>query len=246
MAVYYPMDDIHLNIARGLVKGTSFIHKFGAVPSMSNGTTGTIWDINDTLYPWSAFDTPGVLTIATTAANDQTSTADDGKTVTIFGLDTNYNDVSETIAISGSSGTGTQVFSRVFRAFTSAANATRIKVSRGGTEVLRINISKSQTLMGIYSVPAGHTGYLMQGIASIESGGDCTIDMFVRYGGTGAFRVGHSAEVASTGMPYNYKFTVPIALPEKTDIDIRANVRSNNSRVTTAFDIILIEDLLGS
>ena len=246
MAVYYPMDDIHLNIARGLIKGTSFIHKFGAVPSMSSGVTGTIWDKDDTLYPWTAFDTPGVLTIATTAANDTTSTADDGKTVTIFGLDANFNEVSETITISGSSGTGTQTFARVYRAYTSATNATRIKVSRGATEVLRISIGQSQTLMAIYTVPAGYTGYLTQGTTSIEYGGDCTIDMFVRYSGTGAFRIGHTGEVAGTGMPYNYKFTVPIALPEKTDIDVRATVRSNNSRVTAAFDIILIEDLLGS
>lgn len=245
MPVYYPMDDIHLNIARGLVKGTSFVHKFGAVPAMSTGVTGTIWDKNDTLYPWSAFSTPGTLTIATTAANDTPSTADSGKTVTIFGLDANFNQVSETIAISGSSGTGTQVFSRVFRAFTSAENLTRIKVSRGATEVLRISIGKSQTLMAVYTIPAGHTGYLTQGTASILYGGDATIDMFVRYASSGAFRIGHTAEVAGTGMPYNYKFTVPIALPEKTDIDVRATVRSNNSRVTAAFDIILIQDSLG-
>lgn len=245
MPSYFPMDDVHLNIARGLVKGTSFVHKFGAVPAMSTGVTGTIWDKNDTLYPWSAFNTPGVLTIATTASNDSTSTDDDGKTVTIFGLDANFNAVSETIAISGSSGTGAQVFSRVFRAFTSAENATRIKVSRGGTEVLRISIGKSQTLMAIYTVPAGHTGYLTQGTASILYGGDATIDMFVRYSSSGAFRIGHTAEVAGTGMPYNYKFTVPIPLPEKTDIDVRAAVRSNNSRVTAAFDLILIKDSLG-
>ncbi len=49
-------------IANGQVFNTSFNHKFGAVPSMSQNTTGTIWDKNDTLYPWSAFDTPGTFT----------------------------------------------------------------------------------------------------------------------------------------------------------------------------------------
>lgn len=245
MPSYFPMDDVHLNIARGLVKGTSFVHKFGAVPSMSTGVTGTIWDKDDTLYPWSAFNTPGVLTIATTAANGTASTDDSGKTVTILGLDADFNQVTETITISGSSGTGTQVFARVYRAFTSAENVTNINVSRGATQVLRISIGKSQTLMAIYTVPAGYTAYLTQGTTSIEYGGDCTIDMFVRYSGTGPFRIGHTGEVAGTGMPYNYKFTVPIALPEKTDIDVRATVRSNNSRVTAAFDIILIQDSLG-
>lgn len=237
------IEDDYLNIARGLVRGTSSIHKFGAVPQMSNGTTGTIWDKNDTLYPWTAWNNPGILTISTTAANGSSSSADSGKSVTIIGLDENFNEVQETIAISGASGTGTQTFARVYRAYISdsASNTTQIRVSRGATEVLRISIGKSQTLMAIYTVPAGYNGYLCQGIASILYGGDATIDMFVRYGGSGPFRIGHSGEVAGTGMPYHYKFTVPVRLPPKTDIDIRASVRSNNSRVTAAFDIILID-----
>jgi len=236
------IEDDYLNIGRGLVKGTTSIHKFGAVPAMSTGTTGTIWDKNDTPYPWSAFDTPGILTIATFAANGSSSTADTGKSVVVIGLDENYNEVQETIAISGASGTGTQTFARVYRAFLSdtVSNVTQIRVSRGATEVLRIQIGLAQTLMAIYTVPAGYNGYLCQGVASIEYGGDATINMFVRYPG-GPFRIGHSGEVAGTGMPYHYGFTVPIKLPPKTDIDIRAAVRSNNSRVTAAFDIILID-----
>ena len=81
----------------------------------------------------------------------------------------------------------------------------------------------------------------MQGTASIQYGGDATIDMFVRYFGQTSFRIGHSGEVAGTGMPYHYKFAVPIAIPEKSDIDVRAAVRSNNSRVTAAFDLVLVK-----
>ena len=238
------IEDDFLNIARGQVKGASSIHKFGAVPAMSTGVTGTIWDKNDTLYPWSAWDTPGVLTIATFAANGASSTADTGKSVTILGLDENYNDITETIAISGASGTGTKTFGRVYRAFVvgTTSNTTQIRVSRGATEVLRIQIGLAQTLMAIYTVPAGYNAYLCQGVASIQAGADATINMFVRYsGGTTPFRVGHSGEVAGTGMPYHYKFTVPIKLPPKTDIDVRASVRSNNSRVTASFDLILLD-----
>ena len=235
------IEDDFLNISRNLVKGTSFIHKFGAVPAMSNGITGSVWDKNDTLYPWSAFDTPGILTILTTAANGSTVTTDNGKQITVIGLDENYNQISETFTISGSTATGTKIFKRVYRAFVtdSDSNTAEIRVSRGATEVLRISIGKSQTLMAIYTIPNGYNGYLTQGVASILYGGDATIDMFVRYYG-GAFRIGHTGEVAGTGMPYHYKFTCPILLPAKTDIDIRASVRSNNSRVTAAFDIILI------
>ena len=43
MTVYHPTDDLFLNISRGLVRGTSSVHKFGAVNSMSTSTAGTVW-----------------------------------------------------------------------------------------------------------------------------------------------------------------------------------------------------------
>jgi hypothetical protein len=110
------------------------------------------------------------------------------------------------------------------------------------TEVLRINILKGQTLMAVYTVPAGKTAYLTKGTATCAANADATIDMMVRYGGVGAFRIGHTAEIAGVGGQYTYEFAVPLQMPEKTDIDMRAHVRSNNARVTAAFDLILIDN----
>ena len=243
MARYYPTEDTYLNIARGLVKDTFSVHKFGAVPAMSINTTGTIWDIDDTLYPWSVFNTPGVLTIP--AVN----VADNGDIVTVFGLDNNYNQIEESFTLSSSGTvTGTKTFARIYRAYyyDSTTNTGNINIQRGGTTVARITAGKAQTLMCVYTIPAGYIGYLTQGIASIQFGGDATIDMFIRYSGQTSFRIGHSGEVAGTGMPYKYKFSAPIAIPEKSDIDVRCRVRSNNARVTAAFDIILIKNPIGS
>jgi len=236
----------NIPIAAGEVDGWSNIHKFGAVPLMStNPGLGTVWDKSDTLYPWTAFDTPGPLTISTTTSNGTLSALDDGMTVTIIGLDENFLDVQETITITGNAGAGTQNFARVYRAFTSQDNQTEVRVSTTTgtpTEVLRINIGKGQTLMAIYTVPAGKTAYLTKGVATCAANADATIDMFVRYGGVGAFRIGHTAEVAGVGGQYTYEFAVPVQMPEKTDIDIRATVRSNNARVTAAFDLILVDN----
>ena len=215
------------------------MHKFGAVPALSINTTGTIWDVNDTLYPWSAFDTPGVLTIPAVNA------ADNGHTVRVFGLDASFNEIEEDFTISSTGTvTGTKTFARVYRAyyFDDVSNVGNINIQRGGTTVARITAGKAQTLMAIYTVPRGKTAYLLQGVASIKYGGDATIDMFVRYFGQTSFRIGHSGEVAGTGMPYTYKFGIPIRIPEKSDIDVRASVRSNNSRVTAAFDILLLDN----
>lgn len=239
MAVsHYLEGDLALSIARGLVVNTTSQHKFGAVPAMSQNTTGTVWDKNDTLYPWSAFDTAGILVAA------QANASDNGKTVTVIGLDANYDEVSEEFTLS-SSGTvnGTQVFKRVYRAYMSdGPNVANVSFSRGGTEVLRITAGKSQTLMAIYTVPAGYTAYLIKGTMSCQAGADATGDMFVRYFGQTSFRVGHSFEVSGTGGQYLYEFAVPIAIPAKSDIDVRATVRSNNARITAAFDMILVRN----
>lgn len=234
----------NINIAAGLVDGWATIHKFGAVPSMSQNTSGSIWDVSDTYYPWDAFDTPSALTISTTAANGSLSTLDNGITVHIIGLDENFQEVEDILTISGSSATGTVVFKRVYRAYIdgTTANQTQIRVSNDTAEVLRINIGKSQTLMAIYTVPAGKTGYLLQGTTTCAANADATVDMFVRYFGQDSFRIGHTAEVAGVGGQYSYQFGVPIKIPEKSDLDVRAEVRSNNARVTAAFDIVLVDN----
>lgn len=242
MPSYYPMDDLHLNIARGLVKGTTFIHKFGAVPAMSVNTTGTLWDVNDTIYPWSAWDSAGTITV------DRANAGDANKQITVVGLDSNYNNIQETITLTNATGnSSTNSFKRVFRAFVvnGTENVGLISIKKGATTVAAIIAGKGQTLMAVYTIPAGYTGYLCKGTATAQAGADATGDMFVRYFGQSNFRVGHSFEVDGDGGQYMYDFTIPIPIPAKSDIDIRVTTRSNNGRYTAAFDIILIEDKLG-
>lgn len=242
MPSYFPMDNIFLNIARGLVKGTTFIHKFGAVPALSTNTTGTVWDVNDTIYPWSAWSTAGTITV------DRANAGDANKHVTVVGLDANYEPLSETIVLtSASDNASINSFKRVFRSFVAdgETNVGLITIRKGGTTVAAITANKGQTLMAVYTIPAGYTGYLCKGTASAQSSADATGDMFVRYFGQSSFRVGHTFEVDGAGGQYVYDFTVPIPIPEKSDIDVRVTTRTNNGRYTAAFDIILIKDQLG-
>ena len=242
MAAYYPMDNLFLNISRGLVKGTSFIHKFGAVPTMSTNTTGTVWDIADTVYPWSAWATAGIITV------DRASASDAGKQVTVVGLDANYEPLTETITLTNTTGNAsTNSFARIFRAFFSdgISNAGLISIKKGATIVAAITAGKGQTLMAVYTIPAGTTGYLMKGTCSAQASADATGEMYIRYFGQSAFRIGHEFEVSGAGGQYLYDFTVPIPIPAKSDIDIRVIARANNGRYTAAFDLILIKDSLG-
>jgi hypothetical protein len=234
-------EQFDLNVARGKIRGASSIHKFGATPLQSNNTTATVWDKPDTLYPWTAFNTAGVLVAA------QANASDNGKQVTILGLDENWNEITEVFTLSSSgSVSGIKTFKRVYRGYVSSGgqNVGDILFSRGGTDILKITAGLGQTLMAIYSVPAGYTAYLYQGTASTQVGADGTGFMYVRYSGETAFRVGHTFEVDGAGGQYFYKFAFPQKLPEKSDIDVRITSRSNNGRFTAAFDILIIKDEL--
>ena len=232
----------YLEVAQGLIAGYSFNHKFGAVPSMSSGATGTIWDINDTLYPWDALGTGSIVNV------ERNNVADTGLTVTVQGLDENYEFAEESIEITGADQTGSQLFTRVNRAFVVDAggeNTGNIDIeagAAGGTTVARITAGYGQTLMAVYTIPAGKTGYVLHGTATGSSDTDAAGSMRVRYFGTDTFRVGHAFELQLRGGQYDYTFAVPIPVPEKTDIDVRAIMRSNNKRITAAFDILLVDN----
>jgi hypothetical protein len=235
-------ENFELNVARGKTRGASTIHKFGATPSQSTNTTATVWDKENTLYPWSAFDIPGVLVGAQVGADDN------DKVITIVGLDSNWDLIEEDFTLSSTGTvTGTKTFKRVFRGYvkTGSTNVGQINFSRNGTEVLRINAGLGQTLMAIYTVPNGYTAYLYQGVCSAQALADATGFMMIRYNTVGqAFRVGHTFEVSGSGGEYVYKFAFPQQIPQHSDIDIRLTTRSNNGRYTAAFDLLLIKNEL--
>jgi hypothetical protein len=225
-----------LKVGKGKVDGHKSVHKFGAVNAMSQNQSGSIWDIDDTNYPWNSFNSASTLDIPAVNSSDS------GKTVTIIGLDANYNEQTESVVVSSSTtSTTTNSFIRVYRAFIEdgTTNVGDILIQVSAVTVCKITAGKGQTLMAIYTVPAGYTGYLMKGTASCQAGADATVNMFVRYFGQDSFRIGHSLEVSGTGGQYVYDFSCPVKIPEKSDIDVRGTMRSNNARLTAAFDLIL-------
>jgi len=232
-----------------LPAGFGEIHKFGAVPAMSQNTNGTIWDENDTVYPWNTIDSNSVLTVTVVEPNNEAnvSTAHNGDTVEIQGLDSNYELQTETVTISGSSATTTNNFKRVFRASYSCTdsfepNSERILIKSGTTTVAKILEDIGQTLMSIYTVPAGKTGFLMRLDVTAQGTATGSFKLFARPGGVGSFQVKHIAEVNGVGGPYQLEYPIPQSFPEKTDIDARMHTLSNNGRYTCTFDILLVDN----
>ena len=242
----------YLEVVQGLIPGHAFNHKFGAAPSMASGTA-TVWDVDDTLYPWGwegedtlcqwgALGGGGMINVS------RNNVADNGFIVTVQGLDENYEFAEEEITITGADQTGSQLFTRVNRAFISDAgstNAGNIDIeagAAGGTTVARITAGYGQTLMAVYTIPAGKTGYLIHMACTGSTDTDASGSIRKREFEQDAFRIQHSFELQLRGGQYDYEFGAPLVFSEKTDIEIRIVNRSNNKRITSAFDILLVDN----
>ena len=236
---YYDFD---MMVSGGYISDHTFNHKFGAVDGIGNNTTGTVWDIPNQLYPWTALDTPAIVNV------ERNDTDDNGITVTVEGLDGDYLEVSEDIVISGADQVGTQLFKRINRAFISGAitNAGDIDIevgAAGGTTVARIQEGYGQTLMSVFTVPAGKTAYIHRITATAQDGKDATGWMYVReVNGVTAFRIKHTWEFYGDGGQYHYDFAFPLPVSEKSDIDMRVTTRDKNGRYTIAFDVLLVDN----
>jgi hypothetical protein len=233
----HPTPNVYLDVARDAISNSKIVHKFGANFDIDQATDPeSVWS-GGGLYPWAALATAQTIYCLSTSASDTA-------VLTIEGLDSSYHEISETVTLTGTSAvTTTNAFIRVFRmAYEDGANAgdiTARTLSASGTVVAQINVGYAQTLMAVYTIPAGHTGYLVALDSTIDSNKNAQIQMYHRLTGK-PFRIAHIAE---TSGHYRYDFHAPLRIPEKTDIDIRIdNVSGNDSRVTANFDLVLIRD----
>ena len=221
-----------LGASANLHDGISVIHKFGYNPDVDNNSEPeTIWSTGG-LYPWASFDSASTLTIASTNTSDT-------DTIKISGLDNDFNMFSETITVNGTSNvTTTKQFKRVYRmSYTGNAVGT-ITAKIGATTVAQIDAGENQTLMAVYTVPAGYEAYVLAGDATVQKNKDCQVAFYARSQDE-SFRIAHIAELFENS--YRYDFPAPLRIAEKTDLDVRVKeVESNNTRVTANFDLLLV------
>tara|TARA_S200002703_G_scaffold109355_1_gene95103 strand:+ start:76 stop:807 length:732 start_codon:yes stop_codon:yes gene_type:complete len=223
-----------VNVARGLVRGAYSVNKFGYNPSVPSNAFETAWD-GSNLYTY--ISTPGTATITSSNAGDN------GGTVQVFGLDSNYNLVDETLTIGGAA--GSVVFKRVFRAVmitatTGTANVGTITVTVDSKSAAIISIGYGQSLMALYTVPADHTAYLMQIDASSQKDLENQIQLVVRNGTSG--HVWQTKEFLSVRGGFNSKeYRLPVKINQKHDIEVRVK-SSATSAVSAGFELLVIQD----
>ena len=231
-----------LTIAKGESKGYSFIHKFGANFDIDTASDPeSVWT-GGGLYPWSSLSTAQTIYCISTSSSDT-------GTLEIQGLDADYNVQTETVTLTGTTAVTTaKTFLRIYRMFythtsDNIGTLTARVTSGTGTVVAQIDEGYNQTLMAVYTIPAGYTGYFLCTDCTINALRDLMLMFYIRPP-QGNFRIAHLAEVRGF---YRYDFPIPLRITEKSDLDIRVDqVNFSNSRATANFDLILIDERLPS
>ena len=227
-----------LQVSRGLVAGHKRIFKFGHNPEIQD-VEETIWDAGGLYaYPSSA--------VAMTVTSGAGATDNDVQ-VNVAGLDTDYNEVNETVTLAGSgTATTTQTFLRVNRCFIvgSTAPTDDVTVANGGTTYAQITNGENQTLMSLWTVPAGYTAYLLaiDATSFTEQNNKVATMRYLTRELNGVFRVKNKFDLFQASFHQNY--ITPEPIPEKTDIEFRAVATSSNAdlRVAASMDIVYIEN----
>ncbi|MGV7235817.1 MAG: hypothetical protein ACQ9ET_06095, partial [Nitrosomonadaceae bacterium] len=155
--------DPMLNIAAKAVPGIGQVNKFGSSPTIDAAATWEIWD-GSRAYVW---PTTASITHVRAAVNSAVTRS---VTVEIQGLDANYAQVTQTKATDATDST-TEIeldtpLRRVFRVKVLDDTAMDQAIWVGADPIAAADASaiiqagNNQTLMAIYTVPAGKTAYI--------------------------------------------------------------------------------------
>lgn len=217
------------SIRKGIVPNMSGIDKFGYLPT-AGSSFKTVWD-GDNVYTYPS----SAVAMTVTSASGAT---DENVEITIQGLDTNYDPLTETVTLNASGvATTTGLFLRVFRAFVSNGQELDgdTTIANTGITYAKITAEMQQTLMAVYTIPNGYRGYLVAGNMSVEKDQPVVAKLMVRRQG-GVLRA--SGIITSFGVPFQRVWQLPPVLDEKTDIEIRAKAGATTS-IAAGFEIVL-------
>ena len=224
-----------MQIAQGLIAGHTTESISGYNPATSAGDA--VWSAASA-YPWSSLVTAQTLYLKSSTNN----ATDRSMPILIDGLDANYANQTEVITLDASDSrtviTSTKQFLRIHSIMCNGANTNAgditVHVTSGtGTVVSKLLAGRGRAQAGVYTVPAGYTGYLFKGDASSTAA--TVVNFMGRYFGK-AFMVLHVAIVDNS--TYIYDFPFPMVLPEKTDM--YTVIEAGSGKTAVNYEILLV------
>ena len=226
-------EELKLQIARGQIPYHEVRNIFGWQASTTT-TFIPLWE-NATAYtyPTSALN----MTVTTSSASDN------GGTVTIIGLDANYDIISETVtANSTTAPITTKGFFRINDVIfaNDGVNVGTVTVSNGGTTYAKILVGTGRNQASIYTVPNGYEFYLYRIDAFSNDSTAAKPGLFRNYV---QYPTGAEYVVARTTFTGNMNIQrrLPFKYNSKTDIQFQLQTNSGTHEMNVFGEGILID-----
>jgi len=223
----------YLAIAKGESNDYSARNIFGY-----NSTVGTsyipLWE-NNTVYTYPT--QPLTMTVTS-------NVVDNGVQVRIIGLDGDYNVITEVVTLAVSVAT-TQQFFRINDVVTISGNAANdITVSNGGITYAKVRGGDGKNQASIYTVPAGHSLYLVRIDAFCATAAQNNRQIYFR--NLACLPSGVKLRVAETSFLeiMHIQRQVPFRYNEKTDIEFQLHGSAGEQFVSVFGEAILCKNVI--
>jgi hypothetical protein len=239
-----------LQVARGQIAGHRSVTVFGFNPDVDQ-TEVSVWPLQSLITrPSAALQ----MRVSSTSAND-TAAGTGARTIVIEGLNANYDEVTETVTLNGQTFVSTTAsFLRINYMYVATSGSSLsaegdIYVGTGtvtagipATVYDIIKFNYNDTITGSYTVPAGHTAYLSQGLFSTgQASGSTQVQGRLLAFGIDGIRRTAAVTTLNNGVA-DYVFEYPTPFPEKTTLEATAIGSANNNSVSSMFILVLIKN----
>lgn len=214
-----------------------------------------VWNAGG-LYPFQTSPCAVRIKAGGNAADDASGIG--ARSVTIAGLDGNWDRVSETIATAGASASTytTQTFIRVCKAYVASAgtygdnNIGAITIENAAADVLAvIGADNGESATGLYSVPNGFKAFLLGLGLEMESNKVVSAQLLRRENADDVTGPDYSpllliSEFGAQGS-HHHEYEIPPEFPSKSDIIVRAKVLGvATAEVAIEYSLVLIANEL--
>ena len=224
------------------------IDKSGATETLgvSANTMSTVWG-GTGLYPWTTFTGTGDKIYIKSVTNDPKV---QGKSVTIEGLDSNYDILIETVTLHASNTmiavSTVNNFYRTNKMYLTGNNTNELPHdynielrygSSSGTLIGQMNAPWGRGQNCFYTVPRGYEGFILSMNGNSGKMDEITSSLwFHSYGGTWTLQKSFKF-ISGT---FDHNFRTPLRITEKSDIEIRAFALVESSRIGTEFQMLVL------
>ena len=242
----YPFN---LMVGLGYLPNVQQIAKFGYNPDLAVGAEENIWDFG------------GAYTYSTTDDIDtvSSSSALDTQILHIQGLDINYDEVTQIVTLNGQNKVTLKTpLLRVWRVFntsnTDIAGAVYVYVNGVITagipdvdSTIRAYVydGNNQTLMMMYTIPKGFTGFLLERDVSLggRKTGFITVKLWIRFENS-VWRIANVSDLSAAGTSaFEHTNRVLGPMTEKTDIQTTATGDTLGLTCAASGEVYLVRNL---